>query len=297
MIVYNAYMDAQLHYFNTKAVDPCDETWNRIIALEFKTRKMCWSLEASALTAAFEIFCFAVVLYRSLTSTKKDDKDKFYLLFGIGLNVICVEVIEVLLWMKRNEILPITEGIHGTCSARNANLTRLLVLAVYSQPVTTYWMFGKLSNAQVNDRLVAPKIIAKIFFVCISIQLFIGEYYGIAQKSVEYSTTMGPEGPQTCTFLGEHGHLQWMIKLYAPWFLPNSSVYMMLTLLPCFLGLPIKILVYHCVLFWMVVVCLIYVEGSFEAGSIWCWAGISAFSLMLVEPYLPLLRLEDEKDV
>ena len=259
---------------------------------------MCWSPEVSAATAAFEIFAFVVVLYRSLTSTKKIDKEKFYLLFGGAITILCVEIVEVLLWMKKNEILPIMEGIHQTCSARNANLTRLLPLIIYAQPMTSYWMFTKICNEKIQDRLVGPRRLAIVFYILVFVQLFIGEKYGWWVRPVELIdvSQIGMEGPQTCTFYGLHGHLHWMIKFANPWWLPNVSVYLTLQALPVFIGLPMKHLMPHIVITGMIILCTIYSNGTFEAGSIWCWTGISAFLLMLLEPWLPLPKEDDEAE-
>lgn len=251
---------------------------------------MCWSLEVSVVTAGFEFFTFCVVMYRSQTSKKRIDREKSILLSYAALSIMLVEIVEVLLWMKHNEIFPILEGIHLTCPTRNANLTRLLPMIVYSQPMLIYWMFGKVCGPTVKDRLLGPKYLAFAFYICFLAQLFLGETLGYFVKSVTGPISeLGMEGPQTCTFLGSHGHLLWMVKIASPWWLPNFSVYLILQFLPLFIGLPQHIFVTH---FFVVILCvyscIIYTEGSFEAGSMWCWTGLTLYTISLFEPYLPL---------
>lgn len=256
---------------------------------------MCWSLEVSALTVAFEVVAFAIVLHRSLTSTKRVDKEKFYILFGGALSVILVETVEVLLWMNKNEIVPILEGIHGTCSTRNANLTRLLPLIIFTQPMGSIWFLGKVSGKKVQDRLTAPFYLAVIYYVSTIMQIIMGENFGYFVRSVG-DVHMNFEGAQTCTFLGPHGHFQWMVKMSAPWFLPNGSMHLFLQLLPMFTGLPTRHLIPHCIVVLNVILCIIYTEGTFEAGSIYCWTGLLSVGMMLIEPYLPFPPLNEDED-
>jgi hypothetical protein len=96
-------------------------------------------------------------------------------------------------------------------------------------------------------------------------------------------------GLQTCTYLGAHGHLHWVFKLASSSFLPNLWAMILMWCWPFFVGLPRKHILPH-TLGVLVTgpLALIYTEGSFEAGSIWCWTALISYVMLLIEPYLSM---------
>jgi hypothetical protein len=261
---------------------------------------MCWSLEVSVLFAAYEAVAFCFVLMRSFRSKDKNVRDQFYILFGIVLSVIIVEVSEALLWMNRDEIVPIAEAIHATCSSRNANITRVLYIVTGTQPATITWMMHMISDKAVRERLKAPTIAIALCFIGWMLKLYIGEVYEYGLTSIENSNFKGLAHTQTCTYLGTHGHLHWTFKVASIEVLPNFWAFFLMYLWPLLVGVDSVHFVPHIIgVVILPLLSAVYTEGSYEAASIWCWTGFFTCTMLILHPFIfePNLIADPEKKV
>ena len=89
----------------------------------------------------------------------------------------------------------------------------------------------------------------------------------------------------TCTYIGLHGHLHWTIVMADTILMPNAFAYAMLFLSTAFARPKQIVAVPSFIMMLIFFLQSIWFEGSFEAGSIWCFTAIVVFVYYIIQPW------------
>jgi hypothetical protein len=145
---------------------------------------MCWSLQVSVLFASFEAIVITILTIRSFTSKKEKFRSQKFIL-PLLFSVFLIETLEAFLWLGAgehesiyglNDLFPIKESVHGTCSSRNKLLTYLVAIIVLLQPYIRMLTILDLEkkNLELIKRISVMKTVAIFFFISALSNIFLG---------------------------------------------------------------------------------------------------------------------------
>lgn len=216
------------------------------------------------------------------------------------VTVSLVELIEGFIW--QDEPVSIVYADSHVCSRRNQALTLVIVLGLLPwQPFLVICPCRRVGEARNRDLLQVPEGMAFLFGVAVSVTYVLTQILGPPffvtrsimvevpnlQDDLSHRYYKNLFHTQTCSFVGESGrHLHWTMALADTWWTPNGWTYMMLWLSVVVArpwAFASGIITAIMVLFLTLVV---QFEGSFEAGSVWCWSAVVFSSYFVVQPYI-----------
>jgi hypothetical protein len=271
---------------------------------------MCWSYRVSTTVATAEAFAVLFMAVRSYISRDPWVRRQWLLL--PGLSTICaMEAIEAYLWYHQDSLLdPIDQSTMRPCAARNHALTAVVWTCLL--PWQPLWVILPCRRANPDDtvnrlRLQIPEALALVFALCHCF-VWAVTYYSMGLSSLpssddnshrllrsladsDYTSYLHVD---TCTYVGRSGHhLHWAVALMDHFAIPNAYTYALLWL--SLVGARPRrfAAAIYLVLVALFGVQLVWFQGSWEAGSVWCWAAAVVFGYFLVQPYvLPCRPME-----
>ena len=100
---------------------------------------------------------------------------------------------------------------------------------------------------------------------------------------------------ETCTYIGKQGgHFHWTLATVDSYLAPNSYTYALLWMGSCAFARPYRlfsgILLFGISLFASF---LVKFDGSFEAGSVWCWTAMILFVYIALQPYVSPIQTDE----
>ena len=188
---------------------------------------MCWSLEVSIITFVFELVGVTFLLIRSYYSNIPEIKNQKYAVIAF-ISVLVVELIgkyitfinnekniykmllllEILLWIKPDEIINIQESIEGKCSSRNRLLTSILFPTVMIQACIDCWLMSTIDDEKINKtRLKFISNISTFFFIMNLLSWFLGEAFDFQLTSIRNSNFSSFYNTVTCTYKGIYSYM------------------------------------------------------------------------------------------
>lgn len=257
---------------------------------------MCWSLEVSVAFAVLEAVSLAGLLKRSLTSDSTIAKAQKFIL-PLLVTVLLVETIEALQWMRPDDLVAIRQAGESTCSQRNRWLTMALMPVLCFQPFLGIFACRRSGVPENNAALMVPEMLAFITGIFFLWSLAMGEWgVGLKLLGIDCGQTqladiadsfyLGMHHTESCTYIGEHGHLHWTFKVSAFYFAPGGYAY---ALINCAVAAARPWYLFSGPITAYLVLLVVFLLGfgwSFEAGSVWCWSALGLHAFFWVQPAL-----------
>ncbi|KAL7554077.1 hypothetical protein ACHAWF_017459 [Thalassiosira exigua] len=274
---------------------------------------MCWSLEASILSATFEFIMIGGISIRATSSTNPHVRSQLWLL-PILTSIAAIEAMEALLWMDEDNMISVTESsTDKTCSRWNRNLTLAIFLGLLPwQPFMILASARRTGDERNRDLLLAPELLALFYattfvgaHLVTSTLPFIDDFASNnllllprmpPLRSLESTNYTSCFHTTTCTYIGFHGRLHWALGAPETYVSPNIYTYALLWL-PVAVARPRRLCAGLWMSLWVVGIgWLVYYAFSFESGSVWCWSGIAACIYVALQPYLLPCHGDRRKD-
>ena len=266
---------------------------------------MCWSFEVSVGFAAAEVALLVLML--ALPKSRK-----YYHFVPLLLTVIIVEFGEAVIY--KAGVPPLSDRLEHkiTCPFLNEVLTSVIMIAVTLQP----WAFVYyVHKANIREEQLPHEYKQVTLFVLL---LTLVNFLSVVRRSI--STALHPEtaritvplneyldnstivlrtAPDTydyaisCSYSGPNGHLywQWGIAAAVSSFEPNWVFIYALSMLLIIVLLPDKYEAIFFAMFLSILFIFSFVWTFPEAGSMWCWTGISLHVFYVIYPNLLKDRL------
>jgi hypothetical protein len=113
-------------------------------------------------------------------------------------------------------------------------------------------------------------------------------------KHVSRSNYMGFAHNETCAYIGRSGHhLHWTSAYADTHMSPNTFAYVLLWI-PLVFARPLRFCALPFLLMLGVFGFQLYaLNGSYEAGSIWCWSALNVHIYFLVQPHIWPIIVEE----
>ena len=256
---------------------------------------MCWSLEASIISAVVEFVLIGGITIRAVRSSNPYVRGQLWLL-PILLSIATIEAIEALLWMDE-DMVSITESSNNSCSRWNRNLTLTIFLGLMPwQPFTILAGTRRTGDKRNRDLLLAPELLALFYamtfvgtYLVTSLPFLRQDYFAdkLPLRSLESTNYTSCFHTTTCTYIGLHGRLHWALASPDAYSTPNTFACTMLWLAVA-VARPLRLSagLWLSLWAWMVFLLLFPLEMTFESGSVWCWSGIAASIYVVLQPYV-----------
>ena len=231
---------------------------------------MCWSVEVAAIFASLETVALIAMFLRTRGPFKDmappDTQHKDNMILPMLLTINVVEWSEVAVWLTEPENL----NIERECNKVNKGFTMLAGCVVWLQPVFTM-AFARWTGPEADRPMFTiPFVLSLLTAAGFYLRLVLGER-GVAD--VASRDKMALAWPHTCSYDGDHGHLEWRFALAAIEVLPTMfSYHLFFNVALMFHDFPIGFVAGGGSLV-TVAIEFASVQGSGEAWSIWCWSG------------------------
>ena len=259
---------------------------------------MCWSYEISCATATLEAGLLLLITTRAFRSSEPRFGQQLALVPLLSSSLL-VEVIEGALWRNENFLRAIQEADEegSTCPKRNELLTLAIWMTIWCQPYAVIFAARKSGSPTNNEALQISQYLSVLFAT-----VAVGMYLHSAQSAVSPTVPRLGESQfrsyrnrETCTYIGLHGHLHWTVAMTETILTPNAFAYAMLFLSTIFARPKHVVAVPSLIMMLIFVLQSIWFEGTFEAGSMWCFAAIIVFVYYAVQPWVWRCSLEDRE--
>ncbi|KNC52736.1 uncharacterized protein AMSG_08614 [Thecamonas trahens ATCC 50062] len=247
------------------------------------TGGMCWSFEVSLGFASLEIAGMVALAWRG---GRRD-----WAVLPLLTLLTGMELIEAGLWLT--DPTPWPPPRRATCSSTaNSLLTHLAALDLFAQPMAVNWFGAKAANG------AAARLAHRTCFTlaCIvAAAAAVASIWPQALVRLSHADVIDAShsfGVATCSFVGPHGHLLWQFGVPAGIatmaVMPNQFVWALLWCAPLALFFRPRrvgwiLLAIFAVLFgatWL------WLDGSAETLSVFCWLGIAVHGYALALPWL-----------
>lgn len=260
---------------------------------------MCWSFEVSIGFALAEAICIAFIIYRAKTSKEAYVQAQIMLVPGLA-GIMCVELCEAVIWLDDHIIridAEINEENSRPCSTWNSRMTLLLWLIIIpAQPLLSISPLRRIGDPRNMDVLAIPEAMS-LFYIFMNAAMYFlreGPKNELPRERVQMHGYEYYGNVETCSYIGQHGHLFWTLDSLQDWITPNGSIYVIVGIVIVY-HRPWQFLTvfgYPSILFNFALA--EYYDYSVEQASVWCWTGISLHTWVIVQPYLfPCDRLYD----
>lgn len=258
------------------------------------------------MVATAEALAILLIALRSRISNDPWIRRQWLLLPGL-VTICAMEAIEAFLWYHEESLLaPIEQSTIRPCAARNHGLTVLAWTCLL--PWQPLWVIFPCRRANPDDtvnrlRLQLPETLAVVFALChclvFGVTYYLSHMGSLARlplQSLQDSHYQSYLHFDTFTYVGRSGHhLHWAVALMDTWGTPNAFTYALLWL--SIVGARPRRFAstIYLALMALFAVQIVWFQGSWEAGSVWCWAAGLIFGYFLVQPYVWPCRTEEEK--
>ena len=286
-----------------------------LIKISWK-EEMCWNFHISVAAASLEAGLLLLIMTRACRSSEPRFHQQISLL-PILSSILLVEIVEAIMWHDQNSLKGIRDADEESdpCPRLNHRLTLALWMIIWTQPYSVIFAARKSGDPSNDLALKVSQNMSVLFWMAA-----IGEYLYAAHfaRGGDVLSRMGDSrfksylNRETCTYVGLHEHLHWTIAMPNDIFTPNAFSYAMLFLSTTFSRPKHVIAVPSLVMMIIFFLQSIWFEGSFEAGSMWCFTAIVVFVYFTVQPWvwpgtssleaqeyhlLPLKRTGSEEDL
>jgi hypothetical protein len=256
---------------------------------------MCWSYSVSVMFTSIELVLIMFIVIRSRVSADPFVRKQWLLLPAL-VSICAMEGIEAFVWSRPDDLVSTlqTATEMGACAKWNHRVTMFTWLFILPwQPLWVILPCRRVGSPDNRLLLQVPEFFAIVLAVIHSLLFLMVALFPHELGSAALHTSLADSNfksylhKETCTYLGATGHhLHWCISTADTYLTPNAFTYFLLWSSVAF-AKPKRFAggVFLFVL-GMFLLQLAYFEGSWEAGSVWCWSAMVLFLYFALQPYL-----------
>ncbi|CAB9516052.1 expressed unknown protein [Seminavis robusta] len=255
---------------------------------------MCWSFKVSMVFALLEASSTFYLYQRAKKSTDPYIRAQLWVV-PLLITIFLVEITEAFVWLDPT-LLPVTAQEGPPCSAYNRNLTMVFWFLVYPwQPLLCTIPCRRVGHPRNRDIFAGIEIVAialpiwhiMIYILEITPHL-LDEHYNPPPPrfDIQRQAYQTFQNSETCTYVGQNGHLFWTLATATSWLSPNGTCYIIL-FSSFILCKPKRFFAGMALFMSALALCLnTYYRGSMEMASMWCWLGMLMHIYFILQPYL-----------
>lgn len=259
---------------------------------QFKFKKMCWNFQVSVAAASLEACLLLHLVIRACRSSEPRFRQQLSLL-PILSSILLVEIIESIIWHNQHSLKGIQEADDdkgNPCPELNHILTLALWIIIWMQPYSVIFAARKSGDPNNDGILIISQNISVFFgLAAICMYLYAGYFMEDPDNTLPRmydSRFKSYLNRYTCTYIGLHGHLHWTIAMAETVLTPNAFAYAMLFLSTAFAHPKQIVAVPSLIMMLIFFLQSMWFEGSFEAGSMWCFTAIVVFMYYTIQPWV-----------